>query len=113
MFGIDKKEEFEKLVQKGHWEKLEKKCASADEAVRVLIAEACGTKVCDETSNMLSDLLKDPSDAVKLAAMHALEKVGNDHAVSQLEWILNSLKPEQKELHDAALHAVEMLRGKR
>ncbi len=113
MFGIDKKEEFEKLVQKGHWEKLEKKCASADETVRVLIAEACGGKVCDETSNLLSDLLKDPSDAVKLAAMHALEKVGNDHAVSQLEWILNNLKPEQKELHDAALHAVEMLRGKR
>lgn len=112
MFG-NKKEEFEKMVEKGHWEKLEKKCESAKEEERVWIAEACGMKVCDETSNLLSDLLKDPSDTVKLAAIHSLEQVGNDHAVSQLEWVLNNLKPEQKELHDAVLHTLEQIRGKR
>ena len=41
MFG-NKKEEFEKMVEKGHWEKLEKKCESAKEEERVWIAEACG-----------------------------------------------------------------------
>ena len=77
------------------------------------IAEACGTKVCDETSNLLIDFLKDSSDAVKMAAVRSLEKVGNDHAVMQLQWMMENLKPEQTELHDAAQRTVEALRGKR
>ena len=113
MFGSSKKEDFENLIQKGHWEKLQKKCGSAGEAERVLAAEACGTKVCDETSNLLIDFLKDSSDQVKMAAVKSLEQVGNDHAVSQLQWMMGNLKPEQSELRAAAQHTIEAIRGKR
>lgn len=112
MFG-NKKDEFEKLVKKGHWEKLQKKLDSEHEEERILIAEACGGKVCDETNNLLIDLLKDPSDQVKMAAIKSLLAVGNDHAVTQLQWLLGNLKPEQTELHDAVQHAIGALRGKR
>lgn len=115
MFGISKKatvEGLEKLVQQKKWDKIKKNYLDADEETKANLAEACALSVSDDSSNILMALLNAPEQSVKIAALKSLEKVGNDHCVSRIQQMIDTIPPEQTELKAQILKTRDALRGK-
>ena len=107
----DKTEKIEKLVEKKHWAKLQK-YLNGNEETKIALAKACSKADADETINMLVTLLHDPSETVQLEAVHSLRIVGNDHATTQLQWLLNQLSADKTELISAIHEAIANVRHK-
>lgn len=92
------------MIQKGKWDKAAKKVAHGDAALRLAAAKACSCSDCDESYNILIDLLKDPDEQVQIAAIESLGKTAGDRASTHLTWLENHTPADKKELH-AAIHA--------
>lgn len=114
MFGSTKAttEALEKLVQRGKWDKIKKTYLDSDAETRTHLAEACATAVSDDSSNILMALLDSPEDAVKIAALTSLKKVGNDHCVSRIQQVMNTIPADKTNLRGEFQNALQVLRGK-
>lgn len=105
-------EKIRKLLEKNHWDKIQKKYLNADTATKVELANVCADFDSDESTNVLINLLHDSESTVQLAAVHSLGKIGNDHATAQLQWLLSNISPEQTDLRDAIHSAISNVRHK-
>lgn len=115
MFGMSKKatvEGLEKLVQQKKWDKIKKNYLDADEETKTHLAEACAVSVSDDSSNILMALLNSPEKSVKIAALKSLEKVGNDHCVSRIQQMIDTIPTEQTDLKEQIIKTRDALRGK-
>ncbi|MBT9774902.1 hypothetical protein GPL15_00020 [Clostridium sp. MCC353] len=115
MFGFSKEataENLEKLVQGKKWDKIKKNYLNAAPETRVNLAKACATVSSDDSINILTLLLDAPEESVKIAALQALTKVGNDHCVSLIQHMSSSVSPDQTVLRAEIQNALNALRGR-
>lgn len=115
MFGFSKEataESLEKLVQGKKWDKIKKNYLNAAPETRVNLAKACSTVSSDDSINILTVLMDAPEEAVKIAALQALSKVGNDHCVSLIQHMSTSVSPDQTAVKEEIQKALNALRGK-
>ena len=112
MFG-DKTEKIEKMVQKGKWDDLSTKFLNSDTETRLIMAQACAKSTDYNVNTLLSFLIRDKDDNVKLAAIKSIGITGKDHESAQLEWLM-SITPEDKTEIIAALQdSISKVRRKR
>lgn len=115
MFGMSKKatpESLGKLVQQGNWDKIKKNYLNADAETKVMLADACSKSVSDDSSNVLMALLDSPEENVKMASLKSLAKVGNDHCVTRIQQMIDTVSPNQTELREQISKTLGALRGK-
>jgi len=112
MFGnVERK--IEKMVKKGKWEDLIKKCMTADAKTRLIIAEQCAKLNDPGVNTVLNKLLRDPDENVQLAAVKSIGITGKDHEVAQLQWLLSNTSEDKQELISALHDSISKVRGKR
>lgn len=111
MFG-NSSEAITKMIEKGHWDKAAKKVAHGNAELRLAAAKACSCSDCDESYNILVDLLKDPDEKVQIAAIESLGKTAGDRASTHLTWIETRTPSEKKEIHDAIHAALAQIRSR-
>ena len=97
------------MIQKGKWEKAARKVAHGNTETRLAAAKACSCSDCDESYNILIDLMKDPVEAVQLAAIESLGKTAGDRATTHLSWLESHTPAEKKELHQAIHTALNQI----
>lgn len=115
MFGSTKEattQALEKLVQHGKWDKLKKNYLGSDAGTRANLAEACAKSVCDDSSNVLMELLDSSEEEVKTAALRSLGIVGNDHCVTRIQQMMISVPEENTALRSEFQKTLQALRGK-
>lgn len=115
MFGHSKDNEgkINELVQKGKWDKLKKYLTGSKEE-QIALAKACKASNCDDSVNLLIHLLDFAGDEdILIEALHSLSEVGTDHAVSQIQLLLNKTSNDNQPLYDTILDTLHKLRGKR
>ncbi len=115
MFGHSKDQEgkIHELVQKGKWDKL-KKYLSGSKEEQISLAKACKLSSCDDSVNLLINLLNFSSDnEVVMEALQSLGEVGTDHAVSQVQLLLNKIDKNNQPLYNTIMDTLHKLRGKR
>lgn len=89
------------MVEKHQWEKIEKKLSKAGTEEKAALAAACGSSTDDEAIMLLVNLLQDDDDKVLLQAVKSLGEVGIDSSKMHLQWLLNHLPDDKKELRQA------------
>ena len=115
MFGHSKDQEgkLHELAQKGKWEKL-KKYLNGSKEEQLSLAKACRISSCDDSVNLLINLLNFASDEeVMMEALQSLGEVGTDHAVSQIQLLLNKTDKNNQPLYQTIMDTLHKLRGKR
>ena len=73
---------------------------------------ACALVVSDDSSNVLIALLDSPEESVKMAALKSLEKIGNDHCVTTIQQLAETVSPSQTALKEQISKTLAALRGK-
>ena len=94
MFG-NKSEAVKKHIEKKHWGKVSKLIAKEEPNVLLAAAKACGTVNCDESYNILVQLVSFDNKDVQIAAIEAMGKTAGDRGISTLTCLLNHPKDEQ------------------
>ncbi len=115
MFGHSKDQEgkIQELAKKGKWDKL-KKYLDGTKEEQIALAKACKESGCDDSVNLLIHLLDFATDEEILTeALYSLGEVGTDHAVSQIQLLLNKTEKGNEKLYNTILETLHKLRGKR
>ena len=112
MFG-SKESSIEKLIKKGKWESLNKKYLSSDPQTRLALAKSCAKAGDPGVNSILTTLIRDPDEKVKMEAVKSIAITGKDHEVAQLQWLLSNTPAENTELIEAVQFAISQVRGKR
>ena len=111
MFGHakDQEEKINELASKGKWEKM-KKYLSGSREEQLALAKACGTSGCDDSVNLLINLLDYAGDEdVIIETLHSLGNVGTDHAVSQIQLLLSRTDKSKPHLYDTIMDNLHKL----
>lgn len=115
MFGFGNKltneEKMTKLVKKGAWGVLGS-YLEKDTKTKVSLANACANSNSSDCMNLVLQLLDEPEEEVKLAAINTLSKVGTDHETASLQQLLMKTPKENEELRNAISAAVQAMRRK-
>jgi hypothetical protein len=90
--------EMENLVQKHHWDKVNKKLHNADAKTRLSLAAACGSSFDEDASNILVNMLNDSDEGVMIQAVKSLGDVGHDNAKTHLQSLLGRLPDGQESI---------------
>lgn len=112
MFG-GKAEKIEKLVAKGKWDDLGDKFLNSDTETRLILAQECAKTTDYNVNSLLSILIRDPDEAVKLAAIKSMGITGRDHECSQLEWVMSNTADNKTEIIAALQDSISKVRRKR
>lgn len=106
MFG---KVNAENLVKHKKWDKLRNVAAKADVKTAMDIAVQCGKNPCDETYNILVNMLEHPDKQVVSAAILALGESGVVTGATHIRRIMNKYKDDQamQETIHTALRALK------
>lgn len=115
MFGFSKNSagKMDELVKKKKWDKL-KKFVTGTEEEQIALAKACKLSDGDDSVNLLIQLLNyTTSEKVLIETLHSLGEVGTDHAVSQIQLLLNKTPNDKQPLYDTILETLHKLRGKK
>lgn len=112
MFG-SKREKIEKMVSKAKWDDISDKYLNSDTETRLILAEECAKAQHYGVNNILSLLLRDSDEKVKMAAITSIGITGKDHESSQLEWLLSNTPDDKKELRAALQASILKVRGKK
>lgn len=112
MFG-SKEKNIEKLIRKGKWETLNKKFLKGDAATRLVLAQECAKAGDPGVNSLLSTLIRDEDEKVRLAAVKSIAITGRDHEVAQLQWLLSNTPESDTELIEALQDAISKSRGRR
>lgn len=102
MFG-NGKNQFDQLVAKNKWEKVQSKLEKANSQTRLEIAEACSRSSEDESMNILIRLMTDSDEAVQMQAVKSLGISGRPNAKTHLQWLSERLPATGKETLKAAI----------
>ena len=110
MFGSKEvsEEKLEKLVEKGHWEKIN----YSDRETQIRLAKACTHSNSDDSINILTVLMEQEDEDVQTEAVRALGEVGKDHEVALIQLLGSKAKPEQTKLKEAVKESLAKLRNK-
>lgn len=115
MFGFGNKlsteEKIAKLVKKGDWGVLSGYLYK-DTETKIALANACATSKSSDCMNLVLQILDEPENEVKLAAINTLAKVGTDHETAALQQLLMKTPKENEELRNAISAAVQAMRRK-
>ena len=112
MFG-SKAEKIEKLVLKGKWDDLGDKYINSDTETRLILAEECAKATDYKVNGILSILLRDSDEKVKLTAIRSIGITGTDRETAQLEWLSSNTPADKKEILAALQSSILKIRGKR
>lgn len=116
MFGFGQKltaeEKIAKLVKKGDWGFLSS-YLNKDTETKVALANACSNSNSSDCMNLVLQILEEPENEVKLAAVNTLSKVGTDHETAALQQLLMKTPKENEELRNAISSAVQAMRLKK
>lgn len=112
MFG-SKAEKIEKLILKGKWDDLGDKYVSSDTETRLILAQECAKSTDYKVNNILSILLRDSDDQVKLAAIRSIGVTGTDRETAQLEWLLSNTPESKKEVIATLQESISKVRHKK
>jgi HEAT repeat protein len=104
--------DIEKMVEKKHWDKLQKKYLNGKTEERLELAKACGSVSADETVNMLVALMQDSDAEVQLAAVASLGKVADDHTTAKLQLLLRQTPKENTRLTQAIETSIRQVRDR-
>ena len=114
MFGSKEvsEEKLEKLVEKGHWEKIKRSYLYSDRETQIRLAKACTHSNSDDSINILTVLMEQEDEDVQTEAVRALGEVRNDHEVALIQLLGSKAKPEQTKLKEAVKESLAKLRNK-
>ncbi len=112
MFG-SKAEKIEKLVLKGKWDDLGDKYINADTETRLILAQECAKSTDYKVNSILSILLRDPDENVKLTAIKSIGVTGTDRETAQLEWLSSNTPDNKTEILAALQESILKVRGKK
>ncbi len=115
MFGFSKNSagKMDELVKKNKWDKLKKYVLGTQEE-QLMLAKACKLSNSDDSVNLLIQLLNyTTNEDVLIETLHSLGEVGTDHAVSQIQLLLNKTPKDKQPLYDTILETLRKLRGKK
>lgn len=114
MFGMGKgnADKMETLVEKQKWDKLKRYLTGSKEE-QIALAKACLKSNKDDCVNLIIFLLNNSTDEEILTeALHTLSEIGTDHAVSQVQLLLNKTDKSRQPLYDNIMDTLQKLRGK-
>lgn len=112
MFG-SKNEKIQKMVMKGKWDDLSTKFINSDAETRLILAEECSNSTDYKVNNLLSVLIRDNDEKVKLAAIKSIGITGKDHESSQLEWLLLNTPEDKTQIIAALNDSISKVRRKK
>lgn len=112
MFG-SKEKKIEKLIKKGKWEIISKKYLNGDNETRLLLAIECGKSSDPGVNSILTTLIRDKDPKIQMETVKSLSKIGRDHEVAQLQWLLSQVPEDNNEFREEIQHAIASCRGKR
>lgn len=112
MFG-SKAEKIEKMVLKGKWDDIGNKYLNSDTETRLILAQECAKSTDYKVNSILSILLRDSDEKVKLAAIKSIGITGKDHECSQLEWVMSNIPDDKTEILSALQDSIAKCRRKR
>ena len=108
-----KAEKIEKLVLKGKWDDLGNKYLNSDTETRLILAQECSKSTDYNVNNLLSILMRDTDEKVKLAAIKSIGITGKDHECAQLEWLMSNTPEDKKEIITALQDSISKVRRKK
>lgn len=112
MFG-SKVEKIEKMIQKGKWDDLSTKSINSDAETRLILAQECAKSTDYKVNNLLSFLIRDNDEKVKLAAIKSIGITGTDRETAQLEWLMSITSEDKVEIIAALQDSTSKIRRKK
>jgi hypothetical protein len=100
------KNQFDHLVAKNKWDKIQGKVDKANAQTKLEIAEACSRSGEDESMNILVRLMTDSDAAVQLQAVKSLGLSARSSAKTHLSWLSERLPEGKDELKQAIREAM-------
>lgn len=107
MFG---KPNAQNLIKHKKWDKLRHLAEKADTATAMDIAAQCGKNPCDETYNILVNMLENPEKQVVKAAIVALGESGVTTGATHIRRIMTKYQ-DDKAMQDVIHTSLRALKG--
>ena len=108
-----KEEKIQKMILKGKWDDLSNKYLNSDTETRLILAQECAKSDDYKVNSILSILLRDSDESVKLAAIKSIGVTGKDHECSQLEWVMSNTPDDKTNIIAALQDSITKVRRKR
>jgi len=108
-----KTEKIQKMIQKGKWDNLIENYSNSNFETRFILAQECAKSTDYKVNNLLSFLIRDNDEKVKLAAIKSIGITGTDRETAQLEWLMSITSEDKTEIVDALQDSISKIRRRK